>query len=282
MIRLSQGVSYMLLASFFFSLMQVCVKYIPHIPAIEIVFFRSVVSLVLSFAILRKNKIYPFGSNKKLLIMRGLVGALALVLFFLTIQKMPLAGAVTFQFLSPIFTALLGIFIVHEKVASKQFFFFLLSFMGIAVIKGFDDRIPLDYAIIGIISAFFSGLAYNIIRKIKTSEHPLVIVLYFPLVTMPITGLICIVNWVRPTGWDWFWLIMTGVFTQLAQYYMTMSYQKEALSKVAILNYVGIIYAVAFGYFLFDEGIPLGTIMGIILVLLGVVLNVWYKTKKAA
>jgi drug/metabolite transporter (DMT)-like permease len=270
----------MLLATSFFSLMQVCVKMIPHIPAIEIVFFRSVVSLVISYTTLKLNRIAPFGHNKKILIARGGVGAFALILFFLTIQKMPLAGAVTFQFLSPIFTAILGIFIVKEPVKSRQYLYFMISFAGIVVIKGFDDRIPLDYALLGIVSAFFSGMAYNIIRKIKTTEHPMVIVLYFPLVTLPITGLYCLFNWKQPVGTDWLWLIMTGIFTQLAQYFMTISYQKEDLSKVAILKYVGIIYAVFFGYVLFDEYVPLGSFVGIGLVLAGVILNVRYKSKK--
>jgi drug/metabolite transporter (DMT)-like permease len=280
--NISSGVRYMLLASFFFSLMQVCVKFLPHIPAIEIVFFRSLVSLVISYLALKRARIPPFGKKKPILIARGGVGAVALILFFLTIQKMPLAGAVTFQFLSPIFTAILGVFIVSERVSIKQYLFFGISFMGIVVIKGFDDRIPLLYATLGIISAVFSGLAYNIIRKIKTSEHPLVIVLYFPLVTLPITAIYCLFFWVQPNGMDWFWLLMTGIFTQLAQYYMTMSYQQEDLSTVAILKYIGIIYAVGFGYFLFDEHLPWGSVLGIVLVLGGAILNVRYKTKKAA
>src|SRR5690554_2538270 len=106
----------MLLAGRFFAFMQVMVKFVPHIPAIEIIFFRSLFSLVVSYWILRKNRVPVFGNNKKLLVMRGVSGSLGLIFFFYTLQNIPLASAVTLQYLSPIFTALLGIFLVREKL----------------------------------------------------------------------------------------------------------------------------------------------------------------------
>ncbi|MEM7551738.1 MAG: DMT family transporter [Bacteroidota bacterium] len=277
---LSSGVKNMLLASFFFSLMQICVKYLPHIPAIEIVFFRSLVSLVISYFFLKSGKVDPFGSNKKWLILRGLVGAFALILFFLTVQEMPLASAVTFQFLSPVFTAILGVYLLKEKVTPKQYIYFALAFFGVALIKGFDSRVSIGLAILGVVSAFFSGLAYNIIRKIGSSEHPLVIVLYFPLVTLPITAIISLFIWVTPTYYDWLLLLLVGIFTQLAQYFMTLSYQNSKVAGVAIVKYVGILYALVFGYVLFDETMPAMSLLGIVLVLSGVVLNV--RTKDEA
>jgi drug/metabolite transporter (DMT)-like permease len=276
----SQGARFMLIAGFFFSLMQIGVKYLSHIPAVEIVFFRSVVALFLSVAILKRSNIPLFGKNKLWLVLRGLSGATALILFFITLQRMPLASAVTFQYLSPIFTAILGVFIVKEKVYKWQYLFFLIAFAGVVVVKGFDARISLEDAGIAVLSAFFSGLAYNIIRKIKTSEHPLVIVLYFPLVTLPIAGLISIPQWINPQGWDWLIIIGVGVATQIAQYYMTRSYQMEELSTVAILKYVGIIYAIVFGIILFDESIPVQSYMGIALLFLGMYLNIRFKSSK--
>ena len=129
--RLTSGVRFMIAATFFFALMNVGVKYLHNIPAVEIVFFRSLISLVISFAYLKANKIYPWGSNKKILLIRGLAGATALVMFFITLQQIPLASAVTIQFLTPIFTAILGIYIVKEKVYPLQWLFFLVSFLGI-------------------------------------------------------------------------------------------------------------------------------------------------------
>ncbi|MBD1398617.1 DMT family transporter [Pontibacter sp. JH31] len=275
----SKGVRYMLLSTLFFSLMNVCVKMLPHIPAIEVILFRSVVSLVMSFVVLRSKRVSVWGSNYGLLIARGAAGAMALMLFFNTLQNIPLATAATLQYLSPIFTTIMGIFIVKEKVKPWQWVFFAISFGGILVIEGMDATADSFYVWMGVASAVFSGFAYNFIRRLNTREHPLVIVFYFPLVALPISGIYSIFNWVQPDGWDWGILLLVGVLTQLGQYYMTMSYQAEEISKVANLNYIGIIYALSLGFILFDEHFELATYVGMALVLVGVILNVRYKNR---
>lgn len=274
---LSRGVQYMLLATFVFAIMNVAVKWVDHIPAIEVIFFRSIVSLIMSGVVLRSQKVPLFGNNKKVLILRGVAGSLGLILFFTTIQSIPLASAVTLMFLSPIFTAILGIWIVKESVRWLQWVFFAISFGGIMVIQGFDERISPVMALIGVGAAFFSGVAYNMIRKLKTSEHPLVIVFYFPLVTLPVTIIYLLFDWVTPMGSDWLILILVGVLTQIAQYFMTKAYQSEELAKVANIQFIGILYALGFGWVLFGESFDFMTYLGMTMVLVGVILNVVYK-----
>ena len=270
----------MLLSTFIFAVMNVLIKYVPNIPAIEIILFRSIVSFLMSGIALKSQKVPLFGNNKKILLFRGLAGAIALMMFFTTLQEIPLASAVTLMFLGPIFTAILGMWIVKEKVAWVQWLFFGLSFAGILMIKGFDARVSPEMTLLGVGAAFFSGIAYNMIRKLKTSEHPLVIIFYFPLVTLPIVGIYSVFHWVWPVGIEWMVLLAIGVLTQLAQYFMTKSYQSEELSKVANLNFIGIIYALGFGYVLFEETFNLLTYLGMTLVMVGVVLNVVYKQRK--
>jgi drug/metabolite transporter (DMT)-like permease len=270
----------MLLASFFFALMNVFVKWVPHISAIEIVFFRSLVSFVLTWGMLRRVNVPLLGSNMKLLIFRGLAGASGLILYFITLQAIPLASAVTIQYLSPIFASVLGVLLVKERVHPLQWMFFGVAFLGTLMVQGFDTRVTWVFGGIGVAGAFFSGLAYSIIRKIGTREHPLVIVFYFPLVTLPITALYSVFHWVTPHGWDWGVLLVIGITTQIAQYFMTKAYQSDDISKVSSLKYIGIIYALIFGFFLFDERFNMATHVGMVVVLLGVGLNVWYKNRK--
>ena len=70
---------------------------------------------------------------------------------------------------------------------------------------------------------------------------------------------------------------MVGIFTQIAQYFMTRAFQNEEISKVASLRYLGIIYALIFGYLFFDEDFSMMVYLGMILTIFGVVLNIWYK-----
>ncbi len=269
----------MLLSTFFFALMNVCVKFLTHLPPMEIVLFRSIISLTLSYAMLRRAKVIPWGNRKLILMGRGLAGGLSLLFYYTTLQNIPLAGAVTIQYLAPIFTALLGVFIAKEKVAPWQWVFFLVSFAGVLVIEGVDTRISSYYLMIGVASALLSGLAYNSVRKLSETEHPLVIVFYFPLVSLPLSLLFCVFDWVPPRAEDWLWLVLIGLLTQLGQYFMTRSYQVEKLARVANLNYIGILYALALGFVFFGETFPVGAYVGIALVLLGVLLNMWYSKR---
>lgn len=267
----------MLLATVFFAIMNVSVKYIPHIPAIEIILFRSVFSLVFSYVVLTRQGVNVFGNNRPLLILRGAVGSVGLITFFYTLQHIPLASAVTMQYLSPIFTSVLGIFILKERVRPIRFLYFGISFVGVLVLQGFDARVDWQFATIGLVSALTSGLAYNVIRKLKNSEHPLVIIFYFPLVTLPIASVISYFDWVQPVGWDWVLLIWIGVCTQTAQYFMTLAYQNSNVAKVASLSYLGIIYALIFGFFFFGETFQLLSYLGMGLVLVGILLNLRVK-----
>ena len=100
---MNKGAHYMIISSFAFSLMHLCVKAMPHIPVFELVFFRSLGSLLITFFYLNKGKTPIFGNNKKVLFARGIFGTIGLCLFFITLQNIPLAGAVTIQYLSPSF-----------------------------------------------------------------------------------------------------------------------------------------------------------------------------------
>ena len=270
----------MLVAAFTFALMNVFVKAVSYIPAVEIILFRSIISLFLSVFMLRSQSVSIWGNNKFLLVARGIAGAIALLIFFTLIQQVPLAAASSLAYLAPIFTTVLGIFLLKEKVLPLQWLFFIISFVGVLVIQGFDGRIDMTHLLMGIATSFFMGLAYNFIRMLKTSEHPLVIILYFPLVMLPISGLWSAFVWVTPTSLlDWLYLILIGVLTQIAQFFMTKSYQSEELSKVSIVNYVGIVFSLSFGYFIFNETFHVVTILGMLMVIGGVVLNVLFKSK---
>lgn len=270
---MKQGVYYMLGSTLAFALMQICVKYLPHIPAHELILFRSIVSIVLSVAMLQKLGIPLLGNNKKVLLMRGIFGTTALLLFFYTLQNIPLASAVTLQYLSPIFTALFAAIFLKEKMQIKQWLYFGVSFAGVALIKGFDERISVTFMLIGICSAMFSGMAYTCIRQLKYTEHPVVVVLYFPLVAIPIMSVLSYLNWVTPQGTDWLYLLLMGLFTQIAQILMTKGIQSSVANKMISLKYVGTIYALAIGYLLFGESYGIMSLLGIAMVIAGVVLN---------
>jgi len=269
--------AHMLLSTFFFALMNLSIKFVSHIPAVEVIFFRSVVSLAASWWMIRKLHLNPLGNNRMFLLLRGFFGMISLTAFFFTIQNMPLASAVTLQYLSPVFTVLFAVFFLKEKVHLVQWLCFAIAFAGVAIIRGFDSRVEPLYLILGILSAMFSGLAYNSVRKLKDTDHPLVVVFYFPLIAFPFSLAACFFRWETPTGWDWLWLLLVGIFTQLGQVNLTHALQNEKLVAISGLNYLGILYALLFGYFFFHETYEWIVLLGIFLVLAGVLLNFFLK-----
>ena len=210
------------------------------------------------------------------MLIRGIAGTTALTMFFYTIQKMPLSAAVTIQYLSPFFTAFIAGLLLGERTRWVQWLFFVISFIGIVVVKGSSAQIPPVLLALGVISSMFSGLAYNSIRKLK-NEEPLVVVMYFPLVAFPIMVVFSFFNWVMPQGMDWILLIGIGLMTQFAQLYMTKSYQLSEVNTVAPLKYIGVLFALTWDILLFDFIPNAQMYAGILLVIGGVVLNLRFK-----
>jgi len=270
----------MLLSVTGFAFMQLSVKFLQRLPPTELVLFRSIISLLLSLQFIWRKKIPVWGVNKKILILRGLFGVTALSLFFFTLQQMPMASAVTIQYLSPIFTAIFGIFWLGERVKPWQWLFFGISFTGILLVKGFDPRITPIMLLAGVISSAFAGLAYNCIRILRTTDHPVTVVLYFPLIATPVMLIWSIFNWVTPVGVEWLYLLLMGLCTQVGQVYMTKAVHHVELNAITSLKYLGIIYAIGFDILLFDIGYSVPALAGMVLVVFGVLLNILLKSRK--
>jgi drug/metabolite transporter (DMT)-like permease len=278
---LTDGVRSMFLSTLAFSFANVFVKQVAHIPAMETVFFRCSVATVFCLIGLYRAKADPIGENRLQLLLRGLFGTTALFLFFLTLQQMPLASAMTIQYLSPIFTTLIAIFMLSEKVRAMQWLFYAIAFAGVIVIERFDARISPFYLGIGIFSAFCSGMAYNFVRSLRGREHPLTVVLHFQLVGM-IAGFVSLFfEWKTPQGLDWLYLFLVGVLSQLGQIFLTNALQRERVAGVAIINYTGLIYALTIGWFVFGESHGITSLGGMLLVVAGVVMSVMYGRRQS-
>ena len=264
----------MLVSSICFALVNWCVKELKHIPVNELVFFRSVVSLSICLYLTKTLGLPWLGNNKKWLLARGVFGATALTIFFFTIKGIDLASATTIQYLSPVFTVIIAVYLFGERIKTLQWLLFLISFSGIVLIKGFEnDSAKNLFIVLGIISAFFAGIAYNCIVKCRNTDHPVTVVMYFPLVALPVMGIWSLFEWVTPAGIEWLLLLIIGILTQIAQLSMTKALHMDSTGRVIPVKYIGAIWAILIGYFVFDENLKLLTYIGIILVVSGIMLN---------
>ena len=270
------GITQMFLSTFSFAMANVFVKQLSEMPVMQIVFFRSIVAGAICLYIIKKSNLDWKGNNRKFLILRGVSGTVALVLFFLTLQEIPLASATTIQYLSPIFTASIAIFFLGEKVRVFQWFFYAMAFSGVLLIKNFDPKVSTFYLLIGILAAFGSGVAYNFVRKLKDSEHPLVIINYFQIVGLIVSIPFLFFDSKIPVGMDWLYLFLVGIFSYLGQIFLTNAFSRERAASVAIIVYSGLIYAITIGWYFYGEAQTIYTFLGMALVVGGVVSSIFY------
>jgi drug/metabolite transporter (DMT)-like permease len=278
---LTDGVRAMFLSTLFFALANVFVKQVSHIPAMEVVFFRCAIGAAFCWYGLRRAGVRDMtGSNKKILFLRGAFGTGALFLFFTTLQNIPLASAMTLQYLSPIFTSVIAIFILSESVKALQWLFYAVAFAGVVFIHQFDTRVSLFFLVLGVTSALFSGVAYNLVRTLRGKEHPLTVVLHFQLVGMVAGGVVSAFNWRTPQGWDWAYLFLVGLLSQMGQIFLTNALQKERAASVSIINYSGLVYALLIGWFIFGEPQPAASLAGMGMVIIGVIASIIYNNRR--
>lgn len=254
-------------------------------PAHELVLARSIVSFIISYSIIKYRKIPFFGINKKWLIIRGVSGTIALTIFFYTLHNLPLAVATTVQYLAPIFTVFFTSILIREKVRLMQWFFIFFSFTGVILIllSKYSETSPGKEEIstfwlgLGIIAALFSGLAYTAVAKLKHTDKPITVVLYFPMIAAPVMTFLCFFEFTMPSGIEWLILLLIGITTQLAQISLTKALHLESPIIVMPFKYLGAIYAFLLGYFVFDERLSFIVNIGITLILVGVILNMLFK-----
>ncbi len=278
--EVKNAIKFMLISTLAFACMNAIVKHLLHINAYQIVFFRSISSLVFTFTFLLKNKIPFLGNKKKLLVIRGLVGVTSMTFFFMSTKYLPIGTAVSLRYMAPIFAAIFAIFLLREKIKLWQWLFFAMAFAGVLVLKGFGTELNSYGLFLAFISAIFSGLVYITISKIGKEDHPVVVVNYFMIISTIIGGVLSINNWITPEGVEWLLLFGLGVFGYFGQLFMTKAFQIAKTNQVAPLKYLEVIYTVLLGVFIFSEVYTFWSLLGIALIIGGLVLNILYKGKQ--
>lgn len=270
----SKSLLYMFLASLLFFVMALLVKTLDRIPTIEVVFFRAWTALFFCAVILYRNKLSFLGNNRKLLLLRGVFGTGGLIGFFYTVQNIPIATAVTVSYLAPLFTTVLSALFLSDRVRPLQWVCLLTSLYGVVLINGFEYNLNSTmWILLGLLGAFSAACAYICVNLLKETEHPITVIFYFPIVTLPIVLPSTISQWVWPNVNEWILLLLLGTVVQAAQYFMTLSYQLGRPSVVSIVNYFGVIYAALAGMLIFDERLSLNAQIGLFVIFASVVIS---------
>ena len=265
-------------ASLFFSLMTVCVKKIDEaIPIYELVFFRSIFSLIITSLIIKKKRINPWGKNKALLILRGLLGTTALMCIFYSIRNMPLSISTVIQYTYPIFISIFAALLFKEKINFKLISALFIGWFGILIIlnpyqsKLYEiDNFSIFIAFVG---ALTTSLAYIAVKKLSKRENIFIIIKYFPLISViTLLPIVCL-NWITPQVNDLIWIIGIGIFTQAGQTFLTLGLKNLPASQASSINYLQVLFGSIWGIYIFGENITLNFVIGSLFVLLGTIIS---------
>lgn len=270
---------YMIYSVIAFSIMYIIVTYLNRFSVYQIVFFRAIGSLSLIIPLIIKKKIPILGNNKRLLLLRSILGVFSMTLFFLSIKYIGVGLSVSIRYLSPLFATIFALIFLKEKVKLIQWFFILLALSGVYFVKGFEQNISSVGILFALLSAISIGLIFVITSKIGNSENSLVIVNYFMFLTLVFGAFTSFSYWIIPNLKELLLLLFSGVFGFIGVFYMTKSFQNSKVNLVAPIKYLEVFLAIIIGFFYFDENYTIFTLTGVILILIGIVSNLYFSFK---
>jgi drug/metabolite transporter (DMT)-like permease len=264
------GFLYMFLSVCTFSVMDLLVKWSSDYPTGEVLFFRGFFGLLPTYFLIPKNKLKTFyiTERSKEHLFRCLMGLMALIAIVIALRELPLAVVVSLSYAAPLFITVLSIFLLSEKVGVFRWLAVLIGFVGVIIIAepGFKGMnylyfLPLIFCI---------GMAFVTItiRKLSTTE-PIWLISIFFTITISIAGLATVpMGWIMPNFQDFILLALIGVTGGSANLFLTQSYKLSEVSLVAPLKYLALIFAIIFGYLIWNEIPTVKTLIGASLVVL--------------
>lgn len=237
------------------------------LPSSLMVFARGVVTTGLGWLWLKKLQQPIWGSRRPLLWLRGLFGLTGLLGFFTALTLLPLAVATILHSINPILTTIFASIFLRERVRPSFWLALVLAFGGVLlVIRPHQFLIDEPLSIVGVVAALVgasgAAAAYVSVRKLRESDHPLVMVFYFSLVTTLGAFPFATREWVWPQGTQWWILLGIGIVTQLAQVLLTRGLALVPAGPATSVGYVQVVLAVVWGWVWFQEEPSIWTLGG--------------------
>lgn len=241
-------------ATFFFTLMLICVKLLAgSIPLGQIVFFRSALALIPLMLFLMWSKEFPSGLYTKRPIghmLRCLLGCTALFASFAALTYLPLAHASIIGYLAPLLAVVLARLLLDENVSPIRLFAVLFGFLGMLVLVAPQltaatlDQSYLTGVVLALATAVFTAGATTQIRSLAQTENAGAIAFYFAF-TCVLAGLATSLwGWNTPTPEQLIYLCGAGFAGGMAHIMMTLSLQRSEISKLAPFEYLSLVFAV--------------------------------------
>ena len=277
------GILMMLISALSFSFMGVAVKLAADVPIYEKVFFRNFFSIFFAYQLVKKNKASFFGkpSSRLLLTMRSIFGVGGVLTMFYALSMIDVATAVTIQKFSQFWVLILAGFFLKEKIMPKQYLYLILGLLGVIIVSKPSTPEILMPTMICFLSSIFAGIAYTILSKLRTYEHPTTIVFYFSLFSTVVMLVPMVLTFKMFSFYEFILLLITGLSAMGGQIAMTTSYHYAKASDVSIYAYMNIVFSAIISLFVWGALPDVLSILGIGIIVLASYLNFVYVRRQS-
>ncbi len=260
--------SWMILASLFFATMSVCIKFASsHFGTFELVFYRGVIGIAFMAGMCRVQGVSLATTVPMMHVWRSVVGVASLTGWFYAIAHLPLATAMTLNYMSGVWVAafLVGGTLVMGRLqdASRQGPVVLTVLGGFAgvimMLRPTIEQNQLFAGLIGLLSGMGAAMAYLQVAALGRMGEPESRTVFYFSVGTAVAGLACTLLFTGFSLWSWpavAWLLPIGLLAAGGQLCMTLAYSKGATLVVANLQYSGIVFSALYGLVLFGDQIP--------------------------
>ncbi|MEL7658150.1 MAG: DMT family transporter, partial [Bacillota bacterium] len=275
-----KGILLMLLSALLFSAMQVIINITgDSVPLMEQVFFRNLISLMISFVIIKRHGLSMFGARRyqPLLFMRSSFGLLGLVSLFYAASRASQADVTILSKLSPFLITLFAFLFLKERIAKIQIPALIIAFSGAFLVANpaFNSNVfPLFLAFL---CAIFASVSYTLLAYFKDKVDAVTVIMHFSTFCAVISLPFFIMDFSMPNLADFLLLLLMGIFGGFGQIALTYAYRMAPASEVSIYNYSGILFSMLLGYVVLGETVSYTSLLGGSLVVLASILTYRYS-----
>lgn len=257
----TKGIFCILLSAFCFAGMSTFIHLSGDVPTPQKVFFRNLVALIFSSAILIKNK-EPFKASKGCLpyhLLRSGAGLLGVFgNFYATTHMAHTADAAMLNKMSPFFTLIFSAVFLKEKVKPKQALAIIGAFIGaVFVMKPSLHNVELIPSLAGFMGGVCAGAAYTSVRHMgNQGENGRFTVFFFSAFSVAVTAPYLIFHYYPMTARQFIYLLLVGLCAAGGQFSITAAYTFAPSREISVYDYTNIIFTAVAGYFFLNHQIP--------------------------
>jgi drug/metabolite transporter (DMT)-like permease len=255
--RVALGMAASAASFFMLNTMNVFAKLLsPYHSAIEVAFYRNLIAALpfaVWFFLLGRRDLLKINSRADTIIVRSLIGTISLIATFRAFNYLPMADAQALFFTSSLFVPIMGYLFLKEKVGPYRWSAVLVGFLGMLVIVRPSGTVNMTGVSLAVSAALMHSGLGTLLRVLGRTERPETITFYFLAIGAAMTGLAMPFVATTPSWSEVPLFIGAGISGAFAQIFLSVAYKYAPMALVTIFNYTGIVWATAYGWFIWGD-----------------------------